>query len=116
MTRDEVVQRIEDAIGEMALEENDVILFDGMEDAFLGVAERFEPITRVTVNAEGETDSQETGGEHSYFAVYSYQKMIDILVGPSDDMTHEEAVEYLEFNTVGLYAGPGTPAIMRDEE
>lgn len=89
MTRDEIVARIED----MGLIDEELILFDGMEDAFLGVAERFEK------------------GGHIFFVVYSYEKMVEIL---SKDMDRDEAVEYLEFNTVGLYAGPGTPAILRD--
>lgn len=90
MTRDDIVQHIVD----MGLEEEELILFDGMEDAFLGVGERFE----------------DRG--HAYFAVYSYQRMVDILM--ADGLTEEDAVDYLEFNTVGLYAGPGTPAILRD--
>jgi hypothetical protein len=94
MTRDEIVARIDDVLGE---DGEDIVLFDGMEDAFLGVAERFE----------------ERG--HIYFAVYSYEKMVGILTS-GDQMVREDACEYLEFNTVGLYAGPNTPAIMRDAE
>ena len=45
MTRDEIVDRIE----EMGLTDEGIILFDGMEEAFLGVAERFEPMTVRTV-------------------------------------------------------------------
>lgn len=87
MTRDEIVDHIND----MGLEDEEIVLFDGMEDAFLGIAERFED------------------HGHVYFAVYSYEKMVTIM-----DTTEEDAVDYLEFNVVGLYAGPGTPAILRD--
>lgn len=90
MTRDEIIAVIESN----ALIEDEIILFDGMEDAFLGVAERFAE--------EG----------HRYFAVYSYKGMVDILTDDGD--AEEDAVDYLEYNTVGLYAGPGTPAILRD--
>jgi len=45
--------------------------------------------------------------------VYSYKTMVEIL---SEDMDDTDAMEYLEFNTVGLYAGPSTPAILRDME
>jgi len=107
MTRDEIVDRIE----EMGLTDEGIILFDGMEEAFLGVAERFEPMTVRIVPDGGDVTEIEEGGTHRYFAVYSYAKMVDAL-GP--DLTSEEAQEYLEFNTVGLYAGPNTPAIMRD--
>jgi hypothetical protein len=93
MTRDEIVEQINERIGEE--EAAEVILFDGMEAAFVGIAERFE--------MDG----------HRYFAVYSYKKMVEIL---SEDMDDTDAMEYLEFNTVGLYAGPSTPAILRDLE
>ena len=101
MTRDEIVEQIAYRLGvdpedEAGMEEAGVILFDGMEDAFIGLAERFE--------MDG----------HRYFAVYSYRKMVESLV--ADGMDDTDAMEYLEFNTVGLYAGPGTPAIMRDLE
>lgn len=95
MTRDEIVAQIEDRIGE---EGEELVLFDGMEDAFIGLAERFEP-----------------DGNHRFFAVYSYRKMVEILMADGD-MDDTDAMEYLEFNTVGLYAGPNTPAIMRDME
>jgi len=91
--RQTIVEQINDRIGEE--EAAEIVLFDGMEAAFVGLAERFE--------MDG----------HRYFAVYSYKKMVEIL---SEDMDDTDAMEYLEFNTVGLYAGPNTPAIMRDME
>lgn len=101
-TRDEIVERVAQVLqidpeDDEEMEEADVVLFDGMEDAFIGVAERF------------------VEGGHRHFAVYSYRKMVDILT-LEPGTTSEDAVEYLEFNTVGLYAGPGTPAILRDYE
>lgn len=93
MTRDEIVDHIND----MGLEDEEIILFDGMENAFLGIAERFED------------------HGHVYFAVYSYKKMVTSLRGRfGRGMSREDAIDWLEFNTVGLYAGPGTPAILRD--
>ena len=91
--RQTIVEQINDRIGEE--EAAEIVLFDGMEAAFVGLAERFE--------MDG----------HRYFAVYSYKKMVEIL---SEDMDDTDAMEYLEFNTVGLYAGPSTPAILRDME
>jgi hypothetical protein len=105
VTRDEIVERVGQVVGldDDGEPEEEVILFDGMEEAFLGVAERFST------------------EEHVHFAVYSYRKMVEILLNEDDEddedkMTTEDAIEYLEFNTVGLYAGPGTPAILRDME
>jgi len=95
LTRDEIVEQINDRIGEE--EAAEIVLFDGMEAAFVGLAERFE--------MDG----------HRYFAVYSYKTMVEILVADGD-MDDTDAMEYLEFNTVGLYAGPNTPAILRDLE
>ena len=97
-TRKKIVAHIEDAFGPLdpdADDEDQIILFDGMEDAFVGIAERFEP-----------------DGHHRTFAVYSYERMVAVLaVSMSDD----EAREYLEYNTVGAYVGPTTPAILRTE-
>lgn len=39
--------------------------------------------------------------------VYSKQLMIDILV--NEDMTPEDAIEYLEYNTWNTYVGEQTP-------
>lgn len=41
-------------------------------------------------------------------AVYSYHRCVDILVA-RDGMTHEEAIEFIEFNVVCAYVGAGTP-------
>jgi len=40
--------------------------------------------------------------------VYDRNKMIDILV-TKENMSHEESVEYLEFNTWSAYVGEKTP-------
>jgi hypothetical protein len=109
LTRDEILDLIE----EMGLLDEEIILFDGMEDAFLGIAERFEPIEVKIATEDGVYEKTEIrGGTHRYFIVYSYTKMVESLV--STGMDAGDAEEYLEFNTVGLYAGPNTPAIMRD--
>lgn len=41
--------------------------------------------------------------------VYSYDKILDIFM---EDSTEEDAIEYIDFNIVGLYAGPMTPIIL----
>ncbi len=71
-----------------------VLLADGFEDAFIGLSQRInEPLT----------------------AVYSYEKMIDILV-TRDDMEYEEAQEYLDFNVLGAWVGPQTPIIVMNPD
>ena len=43
--------------------------------------------------------------------VYDFNKAVKILVN-RDNMTEEEAVEYLEFNTVGAWVGDKTPVFV----
>ena len=82
------------------LEENypdqEILLADGFEQAFMGVAESFGSAPK---------------------AFYDSNKCIDILV-ERDGMTLEEAVEYFEFNVTGAYVGEFTPAFISlfDEE
>ena len=67
-----------------------VLLCDGFDEALIGFSQRInEPL----------------------LAVYSYEKMTDILI-ERDGMTHEEATEYLDFNVIGAWVGPQTPIIV----
>lgn len=47
--------------------------------------------------------------------VYDYEKMVDILV-KRDEMTQEEAVEFIDFNVVGAFMGKNTPIYMNKIE
>lgn len=69
----------------------DALLADGLEGALVGV----------TVNHH-----------HAHCAVYDIQKCIEVLVA-RDGMTHEEADEFLSFNTLGAYVGPNGPLFVR---
>lgn len=60
-----------------------------------------------TLLADG-FDSAIIGVTHDGRAVYDINTMIDELV-KNDDMLLSEAVEYLEFNTLGAYVGDMTP-------
>ena len=66
----------------------EMVLFDGFEDAFVGIAQRFNdwPI-----------------------AVYDKSKVIATLM---EDMTHEDAIEYFEFNVIGAWVGDNTPVFI----
>ncbi len=68
----------------------EMILFDGLEDAVIGIARQFakDPLL-----------------------VYDRDKCIEILI-ERDGMSFDEAEEYFQFNTEGLWAGEGTPLIM----
>lgn len=67
----------------------EIILYDDLEDAFLGVCRRFnqEPI-----------------------ALYDYHKCIEIRM--EDGASYEEASEFHEVNTMGAWVGEFTPAFL----
>jgi hypothetical protein len=68
-----------------------VLLADGFDEAFIGVSQRInEPL----------------------LAVYSYPQMVETLMF-RDEMTYEEAEEYLEYNVIGAWVGEQTPLIVR---
>ena len=67
-----------------------MLKWDGFDNAIIGVGER------------NNTDSM---------IVYDYNKMVKILV-TRDDMSYEEAEEYIEFNIVGAWIGDTTPIIV----
>ena len=63
---------------------------NGFDDAIAGIIRQFNQPDKV---------------------VYDYGKCVEILE-KRDDMTHEDAVEFMEFNVVGAYVGEDTPAWM----
>ena len=67
-----------------------MLKWDGFDNAIIGVGERCT------------TDSM---------IVYDYNKMVKILV-TRDDMSYEEAEEYIDFNIVGAWIGDTTPIIV----
>ena len=71
-----------------------MLMADGFEGAFVGVARRC-----------GQPD----------LAVYSVRRCRDILV-ERDGMTHEDAADFLEFNTVGAWMGELTPIWLVEKE
>lgn len=79
----------------------DVIIFEGYsyDDALVGVIE-----DRQTVDDYG---------MEGFRAVYDYDKMVAWLV-KTQGMTTEEAIEWIEYNTIGALAnaGPKGPLIM----
>lgn len=80
---------------EQIAEENPEALFaDGLDEALVGMAERCGQPT---------------------LAVYDYAKAVEVFMN-RDGMTHEEAVEWMDFNVVGAWMGPHTPVWLRRPE
>lgn len=85
MTREQLVEQTQD---------EDLLFADGFDDAILGVAHRAcQPLA----------------------VLYSYKKCVEILTSGEDAMTYEDAVEYLDFNTLGAYVGDRTPIFLMDD-
>lgn len=82
-------------IRELLAEANpDALLADGLEDALIGY----------TINTH-----------MPHVAVYDARKCVDVLM-KRDGMTHEEAEEFLEFNTYCAYVGPNGPIYINTGE
>ena len=67
-----------------------MLKWDGFDNAIIGVGERCT------------TDAM---------IVYDYDKMVKVLV-TRDDMSYEEAEEYIDYNIVGAWIGDTTPIIV----
>lgn len=70
----------------------EAIVFNDIEDALVGVVIRIgmDPI-----------------------AVYDYDKVIQCLMdGEDTEEAHEAAIEWFEYNTIGTWAGDGTPCFV----
>ena len=83
------MNRIESYLEEHGYEDQDILLADGFEDAFVGVVESFAAAPK---------------------ACYNYDACIDILM---KDMDEGEALEYMEFNVTSAYVGEFTPAFIK---
>jgi|TARA_R110000803_G_scaffold46425_9_gene97491 acetamidase/formamidase len=69
----------------LELIEEECLLADGFEIALVGISAGINPV-----------------------AVYDVNKMVNVLK-QRDEMTHEEALEYLSFNVISAYVGEKTP-------
>ena len=75
------------------IEEEGILLADGFEDAYLGLARQYS----------------------TTFACYDYYRCLDVLM-TRDGMSRDEASDYFEFNVVGGYVGRQTPCFLEREE
>tara|TARA_R100000306_G_C4279280_1_gene94227 strand:- start:23 stop:319 length:297 start_codon:yes stop_codon:yes gene_type:complete len=88
-------------IREVLTSENpDAIIYDGMDDALIGVY-------------RGISDGQVGTYEEEAIAVYSYVKYIEIYI-KRDGMSEEEAVEFFDYNVDGVYIGKFQPIVIDD--
>ena len=57
------------------------------------------------------------GTSHDDRVVYSFNKMVECLM-EDDHMSYEEAVEFIEFNTLRAipYFGPDAPVVLMNED
>ena len=86
-------------IVEILTDENpDAIIYDGMDDALIGVY-------------RGDLARQDMQG--TAIAIYSYVKFIQIYI-ERDGMSEEEAIEFFDYNVDGLILGKNQPIIIDD--
>ena len=69
------------------------IILDGLDDAIIGIVEEFGNGPRI---------------------LYSKNKILTILC-ERDEMTYSEAVEFFDYNILGLYAGEQNPVFLVSE-
>lgn len=72
--------------------------------------DRIRSINEQAILADG-FDEAIIGITNDGIVVYDINKMIDVLIR-DHDMLMSEAMEYLEFNTLGAYVGEMTPVYM----
>jgi hypothetical protein len=72
------------------LEDEECLVADGFDEAVIGISFGANPV-----------------------AVYSVQKVIDILVD-QDEMDISDAIEHFEYNIAGSYLGEKTPIFVYD--
>ncbi len=88
------LKELEDSLRSWDEEHDEGALFvPGFESALIGVAVQFA----------------------HQVAVYDYDKCLDILI-ERDGMNVEDAIEYMEYNVVGAYAGKSTPVFLIRKE
>ena len=87
MKKEEIIEDIIEIEGE----DNEILLADGFEDAYMGIARQF---TKTPL------------------AIYDRNKCIDILVN-RDGMSEEEAEEYFQYNVEGAWVGENTPMFLQ---
>lgn len=81
---------VRNAKDQIASEDGIAVFADGFEQAFVGLASQFNKPS---------------------LAVYDLERCIDILMG--QEMSREQAIEYMSFNVTGAWVGEGTPLFLK---
>jgi hypothetical protein len=71
----------------------DALKFDGLDDAIIGVTNR--------TDRPGIVD----------LLVYDYEKIVQI-ISDDQELSRADAIDFVEFNIVGAWMGPGTPVVI----
>lgn len=82
---------IRNNISEYLGEDSQSLFADGFDDAIIGIS---------------------VGISSRNVIVYDYDKCVDVLK-KRDGMTHEDAIDYIEYNTVNAYVGEYTPIFVK---
>lgn len=69
----------------------DAMMPDGFEEAIIGMGHQF----------------------NNDIAIYDYSVCVRILM-ERDNMSREEAIEFMEYNVMGAWVGPNTPVFLRE--
>ena len=85
MNREDIISYCEERYPD-----DEILLADGFEDAFMGIAESFGSAPK---------------------ALYNTEECIDTLT-VRDGMSYDEAIEFFNFNIAGAYVGEHTPAFV----
>ena len=82
---------IADIKARLAQENPDAVFWDGCDEALVGVASR-----------PGLPE----------LACYNYDLLVEVFTKAPSNMDDVEAMEWVDFNIVGAFVGPGTPIIL----
>jgi len=86
--------KTKEAIQELIRDDRSIVFYDGLEEAVVGTAERFNM---------------------SPVVAYDVEKILEIYM-ERDEMSYEEALEYFNYNTIGGWYGKATPVFIRKIE
>lgn len=87
MTKKRLRAKIDNLVSDLGLDDEGILLADGFERAFIGFTS-YQPNRPIC-------------------AVYDYPRCVRILQNAG--MKYAEAIEYIEFNTLGAWVGEHTP-------